>query len=433
MRTRFTAALAVAAGLALAGCTTTPSDQPATPEPTPSPTTTQASTAPDEEAPVERADADLVIWADDKRAAALQEVAASFGEANGVTVAVQAVSSNLDTNFITADAAGNGPDIVIRGDDKIATFVQNGAIDPVQLSESDRAKFVELTMEAVTYYGQTYGVPYAAESLVLLRNVAIAPDAPATFDDLVAAGEAAVAAGQAEVPLSVQVGDTGDAFHLQALYASAGGYIFPETSDGVWDTSDLGVGEEGSLDFAQRIYDLGEKGSGVLSRSINSSNSISLFAEGRAPFLISGSWALSDVRTAGIDYAISPIPGFADAAPATPWLSVQTFYVAAHGKNKALAQEFVRNTVASEQVQLDLYRAEPRPPALLSVLEQVSAEDADTKSLAEAAQRGVPRPKIPQINAVWEPLNNAEAAIIGGADPVETMTATGQAIADALG
>lgn len=429
MRTRIAAAIVVA-GLALTGCSGT--STPATTTPTTPAPSAPAPTSTDADAPVERADADLVIWTDDKRAAALQDVTAAFGEANGVTVAVQAVSTNLDTNFITADAAGNGPDIVIRGDDKIASFVQNGAIDPVQLSDADKAKFLPLTMKAVTYAGQTYGVPYAAESLVLLRNTAIAADAPSTFEELVATGQAAVEAGDAELPLSIQVGDTGDAFHLQALYASAGGYIFPETSEGVWDTTDLGVGKEGSLEFAKRISELGEKGSGVLSRSINSSNSISLFAEGKSPFLISGSWSLADVRTAGIDYAISPIPGFEDAAPATPWLSVQTFYVAAHGTNKALAQEFVRNTVGSEQAQADLYRAEPRPPALLSVLEKVSAEDADTKALAAAAEGGIPRPKIPQINAVWEPLNNAQAAIIGGADPVETMTAAGKAITAAL-
>lgn len=425
-RTRLAAAAVLTAGLVLTACSGGTTDTPTT---TPEPA---ATTAASEDAPVERAEADLVIWTDDKRAAALQDVAQAFGKTHGVTVAVQAVSTNLDTNFITADAAGNGPDIVIRGDDKIGSFVQNGAIDPVQLSDEDKARFVPLTMKAVTYAGQTYGVPYAAESLVLIRNTAIAPEAPATFDALVEAGQAAVEAGDAEIPLAVQVGDTGDAFHLQALYASAGGYIFPETSEGVWDTDDIGIGKEGALDFAKRLSDLGEKGAGVLSRSVNASNSISLFAEGKAPFLISGSWALGDIRTAGIDYAMSSIPGFEGAGEATPWLSVQTFYVAAHGANKALAQEFVRNTVGSEQAQIDLYRAEPRPPALLSVLEKVSAEDPDTKSLAEAAEGGVPRPKIPQINAVWEPLNNAQAAIIGGADPVETMVAAGKAVASAL-
>ena len=428
MRNRLSVVATLCAGLVLAGCSGTAESESSATTPAPTTATTEAA----EDAPVERADADLVIWTDDKRAAALQDVAAAFEAEYDVTVAVQAVSTNLDSNFITADAAGNGPDIVIRGDDKIATFVQNGAIDPVQLSAEEQAKFLPITMTAVTYANQVYGVPYAAESLVLIRNTALAPDAPATFEDLLATGTAAVESGTADRPLSVQVGDTGDAFHLQALYASAGGYVFPETGEGSWDVDDLGIGQEGSLAFAQKLSDLGEAGEGVFTRSINSSNSIALFAEGRTPYLMSGSWALKDLKAADIDYAISPIPGFADGAQATPWISVQTFYVASHGKNKSLAQEFVRNSIGSEQAQTDLYNAEPRPPALLSVLETVSAADPDTAALSDATQFGIPRPKLPQINAVWEPLNNAQAAIIGGADPIETMTLAGEAIKAAL-
>ena len=430
MRTRLSVAAMLCVGLALAGCSNAAEAETAPTPPTPTTATTTTEAA--EDAPVERADADLVIWTDDKRAVALQGVAEAFEEEYGVTVAVQAVSTNLDSNFITADTAGNGPDIVLRGDDKIATFVQNGAIDPVQLSPEQQAAFLPITMTAVTYANQTYGVPYAAESLVLIRNTELAPEAPATFDDLLATGKAAVEAGGADRPLAVQVGDLGDAFHMQALYSSAGGYIFPSTGEGTWDVDDLGVGQEGSIKFGQILSDLGEEGEGVFTRSINASNSISLFAEGRTPYLMSGSWALKDLKAAGIDYAISSIPGFADGEQATPWISVQTFFVASHGKNKALAQEFVRNSIGSEQAQMDLYNAEPRPPALLSVLETVSAADPDIAALSNATQFGIPRPKLPQINAVWEPLNNAQAAIIGGADPTETMQRAGEAIKAAL-
>jgi arabinogalactan oligomer/maltooligosaccharide transport system substrate-binding protein len=34
--------------------------------------------------------------------------------------------------------------------------------------------------------------------------------------------------------------------------------------------------------------------------------------------------------------------------------------------------------------------------------------------------------------AVFEPLGKAYAAIVGGADPTQTMTATGQTIKDAI-
>lgn len=380
---------------------------------------------------VTRANADLVIWADQKRADALQGIAKKFGKENGVTVAVQAVATNLDTNFITADAAGNGPDIVVQGDDKVSSFVQNGSIKPVQLSDSQKDKFVANYLRTVTYQNQTWAVPYAAEGLVLIRNTSLASSAPKTFDDLVSTGESLVKSGKADKPLALQVGDTGDAFHMQPLFSSFGGYLFGEKSDGSVDNSDIGLDKAGALDFAKEISQLGEKGSKVLTRSIDSNNSISLFTQGRIPYLISGSWALSDIKKAGISYELTTIPGFAGKESARPFLSVQAFYVAAHGKNTSLAEEFVDNVVPESQTQKTLYDAEPRPPALKSLLKTESAKDKDTAVLAESAATAIPRPKINGL--VWsDPLGKAEAAIVGGADPVSTMKSAAKTVAESL-
>ena len=50
----------------------------------------------------------------------------------------------------------------------------------------------------------------------------------------------------------------------------------------------------------------------------------------------------------------------------------------------------------------------------------------------DAANAGDPMPAIPQMQSVFEPLGKAYAAIVGGADPVATMQATGQTIADTI-
>lgn len=380
---------------------------------------------------VTRADADLVIWADQKRADALQDIAKQFGKDNNIKVAVQAVSTSLDTNFITADAAGNGPDVVVQGDDKIASFVQNGSIVPVQLSSEEKKKLVPEYLSAVQDGGQTYGVPYAAEGLILYRNTDLAPDAPQTFDDLVAQGQKLVYEKKADRVISLQVGDTGDAFHMQPLYASMGGYLIGGES-GKPDTKDIGIAKDGALKFARKLSELGEKGSKVLTRSVSSQNSISLFAQGKTPYLISGSWARADIEKAGLHYAASVIPGFAGEGPARPFMSVQAFYVAAHGKNKTLAEEFVNNVVPQESTQEKLYSAEARPPALASLLEKKAASDEVTRILSQAAKQGVVRPKIPQLNSVWDPMGKAEASIVGGANPEEAMKSAAQAVEDAL-
>lgn len=440
---RIPRALAALAGVALlaSACGGEPDDLTADPAPTETADTeteTETETAePTEtatdEAPVRDADADLVIWADENRANALADVAAQFGEENGITVAVQVVATDLQTNFVTANESGNGPDIVIGAHDWIGNLVQNGSIDPVALDESNQGNYSDIAIEGVTFNGQVYGLPYAVESLVLYRNTDLIPEAPQTIEELVAAGQEAVDAGTVDSALNLQVGQEGDAYHMQPLFTSAGGYLFGTTEEGDYDPTDVGVGEEGSLAAAERIFELGEGGSGVLNQSIGAENSIALFTEGAAASLVSGPWALNDVNTSGIPYEISPIPGFEGLDPAQPFTGVQAFFVASEGANKQFAQEFVVNAANTPETMQALYDADPRTPAMIEVLEAVSADDPNVAVFAEAAEGGQILPAIPEMAAIWGPLGQAEAAIVGGADPVETMTTAGETIVAEIG
>ncbi|MFC5941511.1 maltose ABC transporter substrate-binding protein [Micromonospora harpali] len=370
----------------------------------------------------------LVIWADDKRTAALKPFAEKFGQENGVTVEVQAVSKDLQTNFVTASQQGSGPDVVVGAHDWIGNLVQNGAIDPVQLAADQKSGFNETAVKAVTFNGQLYGVPYAMENLALIRNTELAPEAPKTIEDLVAAGKKLKADKKASEILCLQSGQNGDAYHIYPLYTSAGGYLFGTAANGDYDPKDLGVGKPESIAAFQKIAKLGEKGEGALKRSITPENSIATFTGKKCAFLVSGPWAIADAKKANISYDISPVPGFAGGKEAQPFVGVQAFYVAAKGKNKALAQEFVANYTTKPELAVALYNAEPRPPALTAALDQVKGSDPDLAKFTEAGKNGQVLPAIPAMAAIWDPFGKAEAAIIGGADPAKTITAAGKTI-----
>ncbi|QDY06459.1 maltose ABC transporter substrate-binding protein [Micromonospora sp. HM134] len=370
----------------------------------------------------------LVIWADDKRTAALKPFAEKFGQENGVTVEVQAVSKDLQTNFVTASQQGSGPDVVVGAHDWIGNLVQNGAIDPVQLAAEQKSGFNETAIKAVTFNGQLYGVPYATENVALIRNTALAPEAPKTIEDLVATGKKLKAEKKASEILCLQSGQNGDAYHIYPLYTSAGGYLFGTAANGDYDPKDLGVGKPESIAAFQKIAKLGEKGDGALKRSITGENSIATFTGKKCAFLVSGPWAIADAKKANISYDISPVPGFAGGKQAQPFVGVQAFYVAAKGKNKALAQEFVTNYVTTPELAVALYQAEPRPPALTAAFDQVKGTDPDLAKFSEAGKDGQVLPAIPAMAAIWDPFGKAEAAVIGGADPAKTVTAAGKTI-----
>lgn len=376
---------------------------------------------------VDRADADLVVWADDVHAEALEPIVAGFAEELDVTAAVQAVpAEDLESAFVVANTEGTGPDVVVGEHAWIGIMVQNGAIDRLDLSDVDRGRYSPLSLSGVTYNGVLYGLPFAVESLVLYRNTDLVGAAPATVEELVETGTAS----DAERPLCLPVGPAGDAFSLHALYRSAGGYVFGTTSDGEPNPADLGVGGPGSVAAMTRIGELGA--SGVLTTDITRDNALDTFAGSGCAYLVAGPEAAPPLREAGVPYEVSPIPGFADAATAQPYVEVQAFFLASKGRSRDLAKQLVLDGMNSPETMQALYDVERRVPAMTDVLAAAIAQDPVVANFAEAAAAGVVVPAIPQMAVVWEPLGQAEAAVIRGADPDDTIRDAGAVIGRAL-
>ncbi|RAX23458.1 MULTISPECIES: extracellular solute-binding protein [unclassified Actinomyces] len=399
-------------------------------------TSTAASQAPAEatdgstdEQVVRDTNADLVIWTDEVKAGALKDIAQQWGDEQDITVAVQTVANDeLQSNFIAANSAGNGPDMIVAAHDWIGNLVQNGAISPITLDSAAESNYSQVALDAVTYDGQYYGVPYCVETLGLFVNTDLTDvTEPATIEELVEAGQAS----SADVVLSLPVGESGDAYHMEPLYTSGGGYLFGTKSDGSLDATDVGVGGEGSIAAAEKIGGLGEQG--VLATSVTSDNAISLFTEGKAAYLISGPWALGDINTAGINFELSKIPGFEGMEDARPFAGVNAFYVAAAGANKAFAETFVADVAKDSTIAEAMYAINPLPPVQEDLASKLESSDANMVKFMEFAENADPMPAIPEMSAVWGPLGMAEANIVGGSDPESTMTSAGDEIRSTLG
>lgn len=376
----------------------------------------------------------LVIWSDPERADAIQAAAADFAEANGIEVDVQGLAfDDIQGDLLNAHQAGNAPDVFIGAHDWTGNLVRNGAVQPVELPQ-DRAEGVEATaIEALTYDGQLFGVPYSQENIFLMRNTALVPDAPETFEDLVETGTELKDAGETSEVLAMAVGQEGEPFRMNALFTSAGGYLFGQDGTGTWNPADLGVGSDESVAAMERIAEYGEEGEGVLRRSIDTENDAVLFYEEDAPFFVAGPWNIGDADDSGVEYEISAIPGFEGADPASPYIGYHAFFVTEGSANSALAQEFVTNYVTDTEFVLSLYEADPRTPVQVEALESVSADNPDIAAIAEAGADGMPMPSIPEMGETWEPLGIAQAAAISGEDVREAMEAAHETIADQIG
>ena len=247
---------------------------------------------------------------------------------------------------------------------------------------------------------------------------------PATIEEMVEAGTAA----GTELILSQAVDEKGDAYNMEPIYTAAGGYLFGKNPDGSYNSKDLGIGKEGSIRAAEKIGQLGKQG--VLRKSVTAANHISLFTDAKAPYLISGPWALADIKKAGIDYQLTRIPGFGDieGSQARPFAGVNCFYVASNGKNKAFAETFVADAAKDMTFAASMFPSNELPPAQKDLAEKLRAEQPDMVTFADMSAQADPMPAIPAMSSVWEPFGRAQANIVAGADPASTMAGVGETI-----
>jgi maltose-binding protein MalE len=221
----------------------------------------------------------------------------------------------------------------------------------------------------------------------------------------------------------------GDPYHFFPLQTAFGGYIFGLTETGDYTAEDVGVDNDGSvasLEFVQGMLT-----DGLIPSGLDGNAAQTLFFDGEAAMYITGPWNIQAAVEAGIPFAIAPLPAGPEGDPGRPFLGVQAFMVSAFSENPLLAQAFLTEFVASEDVQLAFYEAGQRAPALLSAQEKV--DDPYLAQLAVAGEVGQPMPAIPAMSAVWTAWGDAITLAMQDpeADAAELATLAGDAIREA--
>ncbi len=351
----------------------------------------------------------LTIWVDDTREDAVRAAAETFEAETGATVElVQKNYDDIRPDFLAQVPTGEGPDITVGAHDWLGEFTANGVVAPIELGDV-AADFEDVALEAFTYEGQVYGLPYAIENIALYRNTELVDQTPATFDEMIAAGEAS----GAEYPFLIQITENGDPYTMYPFQTSFGAPVFETNEDGSY-IAELAMGGEAGTAFAQWLAEQGAAGN--LNTSWEYDIVVEAFANGEAAFLVGGPWMLGEFGD--VELAVDPIPS-ADGEPAQPFTGVQGFYVSAQSQNALLATDFLVNYMATEEAQIALYEAGDRTPALTSAADVVS-EDPIAAGFREVGADAVPMPSIPEMGEVWNFWGVTEAQIISGAvDPVD--------------
>jgi len=296
--------------------------------------------------------------------------------------------------------------------DWLGELATNGVVAPLELGDT-AGDYLPVALNAATYEGNVYLLPYAVENIAVLRNADIIPEPATSFDDMIAKGKAA---GLAQ-PFVVEQGAEGNPYHLYPFQTAFGSPVFGSGAEG-YDPTDLQIGNAGGEEFATWLGSQGKNGTGVFNTDIDGAIAKQAFLDGTAAFWLTGPWNVGSAVDAGINVAIDTVPSPTSEA-AQPFAGVKGFLLSAESKNKVAANDFLVNYLGSEDVQLALFEAGHVLPALSAAAETASS-DPIIAGFAAVGQEAVPMPAIPAMGSVWQYWGVAEAAVINGADPVTT-------------
>lgn len=364
----------------------------------------------------------LTVWSSEKQQDFIRKIGQEFTRDTGVSVEVQQITfGDIKTKFLTAAQAGEGPDIIIGAQDWLGELVVNGLLEPIPKSAVELDKFAESGIQAFTYEGVLYGVPYAIESQALFYNRDFISDeeVPTNVQELKTLAKEFTTSDTAGFLYSA-----GELYYSYAFISALGGYVFKYDTKTGYNVSDVGLNNDGAVKAAYLIKGFFDEG--ILPLGVNYNIVDSMFMDGLAAMVINGPWAVKAYLDAGIDFGVVPLtkievePGKA----MKPFVGVQGLMINSRSKNKAFAMEFVINYLATAEGIYEFYIADPRLPSREDVVKIIEEQGGPVPAeivaaFTESAAGGEPMPNIPEMAVVWSPMDDALSNIINGVQTPE--------------
>ncbi len=337
----------------------------------------------------------LIIWADDTRAPIFKEIASSYTEETGIEVDVfEMTMDDITEQIVTASPAGEGPDFIVGAHDWIGRLVLNGSIAPIDLPEDIIEQFDPVTIDAMSYGGKLYGVPYSREGVALLYNKDLVPEPPQTWRELV---NIAKELTDTSIPQYGFLVEYPYPYNCFPILSALGGYVFGKNPDGSFNLNDIGLDSVGMILGADLIDWLIEDG--LMPEEVPWETMTGLLSEGHLGMVITGPWSIPIAEKGGVNVGVAPIPDICGQKP-KPFVGVSGLMVNAYSPNKAIIQDFLLNHYITNEVMMKIFEMDPRPPAYLPTFEFVK-DDPIMNAFAESISNGISQPNVPEMSLVW--------------------------------
>lgn len=335
-----------------------------------------------------KTDSRIVIWTNmSVEVDTLQKYADEWGEKNGYEVEVLHQSPSVQ-QFAQAVKSASGPDAVVGiPNDQLADYVNAGLAAEVPQELYTDSDFSDAAIQACYVGGKRYAAPLSVETTALFYNTELVSKVPSTWEELVE---------QAAQNGGVQFDATSIYYDLGFVRA-CGGYIF-QYKDGAYDTSDIGLANEGAVEAYEFINALCNKYN-LITADVTADIARSNFQNGKCAYYIGGPWDIDGFTSAQTPFAISEMPTFHGQPFVTP-VGTQVSFVSNNSDKQEQVWNFIQYLI--ENGALDLYEAGDRIPARLADQELAEIQNNEyAQAFIAQINNGEPMPTVSEMGQLW--------------------------------
>lgn len=335
-----------------------------------------------------KTDSRIVIWTNmSVEVDTLQKYADEWGEKNGYEVEVLHQSPSVQ-QFAQAVKSASGPDAVVGiPNDQLADYVNAGLAAEVPQELYTDSDFSDAAIQACYVDGKRYAAPLSVETTALFYNTELVSKVPSTWEELVE---------QAAQNGGVQF-DASSIYYDLGFVRACGGYIF-QYKDGAYDTSDIGLANEGAVEAYEFINALCNKYN-LITADVTADIARSNFQNGKCAYYIGGPWDIDGFTSAQTPFAISEMPTFHGQPFVTP-VGTQVSFVSNNSDKQEQVWNFIQYLI--ENGALDLYEAGDRIPARLADQELAEIQNNEyAQAFIAQINNGEPMPTVSEMGQLW--------------------------------
>lgn len=304
--------------------------------------------------------------------------------------------------------AGVGADVFVTPHDHIGALVQGGHVLPVDDADAYMADFEDMAKMGASYEGVVYGYPLGAETYALFYNKALIPEAPKTWDEVIAFAKTFNNKAEGKYAL---VWPVSDGYYGYMFMESFGAPLFGPRGD---DRKQHNLNSPAAINGLTYFQNLRKQILDVPATDASGDFCNAEFIEGKAAMIITGPWKITDFKKNGINFGIATIPAFPGSNhPGNTFSGVRLAFVSAYSDYPEEAKSFAKFITSKDMLEKRFKLTDQIPPR-----KDIVTNNPLSKGIKEQLKYAKAMPTIPQLGTYWSAMGSAYSGIWDG-DPVK--------------